>query len=183
MMTVRSDRILVSLAWLVVGGLAGSLAAPRVLKAQQPDVLSALLTEVRGLRAAIEQMASAGPRIQLAMGRLQLQEQRVNNLLRRLEDIRAELRNAENQAREAAQQQAAIERALREANPPERQTQLEWELAALKSGMAKFNSDYQRLLGDEAAMAQEIASEQARWSEINQRLEELDRALARPRER
>jgi hypothetical protein len=49
--------------------------------------------------------------------------------------------------------------------------------------MAKFNSDYQRLLGDEAATAQEIASEQARWSEINQRLEELDRALARPRER
>lgn len=54
-----------------------------------PDVLPALLMEVRGLRAAMEQMASAGPRVQLALGRVQLQEQRVNALLRRLYDIRA----------------------------------------------------------------------------------------------
>ncbi len=44
---------------------------------QEPnqDTLGALLVEVRGLRSAIEQMASVGPSIQLAMGRLQLQEQ------------------------------------------------------------------------------------------------------------
>src|SRR5207253_1944253 len=56
------------------------------------DVMKDLLVEVRGLRAAIEQMAGAGPRIQLAMGRLQLQEQRVNTYLRQLETVRESLR-------------------------------------------------------------------------------------------
>ena len=45
--------------------------------AQQPDTTAALLVEVRGLRAALEQLASAGPRVQLMFGRLQLQEQRI----------------------------------------------------------------------------------------------------------
>src|SRR5437762_13620444 len=53
---------------------------------KQEEVLPALLVEVRGLRAAIEQLASAGPRVQLALGRVQLQEQRVNALMRRIED-------------------------------------------------------------------------------------------------
>ena len=53
-----------------------------------PDVLGALLTEVRGLRVAMEQMASAGPRVQLALGRQQLQEQRLNTILRRAENVR-----------------------------------------------------------------------------------------------
>ena len=41
--------------------------------------MPALLTEVRGLRVAMEQMTSAGARVQLALGRLQLQESRLNS--------------------------------------------------------------------------------------------------------
>jgi hypothetical protein len=37
----------------------------------------------------------------------------------------------------------------------------------------------QGLQSEEAALVQEIAAEPGRWSEINQRLEELDRALSR----
>lgn len=54
---------------LVIAAAAGG---PFVVRAQQattpPDVLVGLLVEVRGLRAAMEQMASAGPRVQLALG-------------------------------------------------------------------------------------------------------------------
>ena len=39
--------------------------------------MPALLQEVRGLRAAIEQMTASASRVQLALGRLQLQEQRL----------------------------------------------------------------------------------------------------------
>ena len=41
---------------------------------QSGDIMPALLQEVRGLRVAMEQMTSAGARVQLALGRLQLQE-------------------------------------------------------------------------------------------------------------
>ena len=55
---------------------------------QDPDVLGALLVEVRGLRGAIEQMSSASARVQLAMGRLQLNEQRITTYMRRIDEIR-----------------------------------------------------------------------------------------------
>ena len=73
------------------GLLAGTSAGRARATATPPDVLAALLIEVRGLRAAMEQMASAGPRVQLALGRLQLQEQRVNAVVRRLEDAKTNL--------------------------------------------------------------------------------------------
>ena len=47
-----------------------------------------LLAEVRGLRAAIEQMTSSASRVQLALGRLQLQEPRLNAANGRLAGIR-----------------------------------------------------------------------------------------------
>ena len=67
------------------------------------DVLAALLVEVRGLRAAMEQMASAGPRVQLFASRLQLQEGRMNNMARRLDTVRDSLAGAQ---REVARLQA-----------------------------------------------------------------------------
>ena len=62
---------------------------------QSEDVLPALLVEVRGLRAAMEQMASAGPRVQLAVRRVQLQEQRINTLIRRLDEAHAAVAQAQ----------------------------------------------------------------------------------------
>jgi hypothetical protein len=54
--------------------------------------------------------------------------------------------------------------------------------AHLKGIRAEANralEQLQRLQHEETALGQEIAAEQGRWSEINQRLEELDRALSR----
>jgi hypothetical protein len=68
---MRRTLVLVSIALLLlVGGFGTSMIARQ--DRQDPDVLSALLVEVRGLRAAMEQLGAAGPRVQLALGRLQL---------------------------------------------------------------------------------------------------------------
>jgi hypothetical protein len=57
-------------------------------------VLPALLVEVKGLRAAMEQMAGAGPRVQLFVGRLQLQEDGIAGMVRRLDTVRDTLASA-----------------------------------------------------------------------------------------
>src|SRR5688500_9866969 len=81
------------------------------------DVLGALLTEVRGLRVAMEQMASAGPRVQLALGRLQLQEQRLNTMLRRAESIRETVVRVERELTELQSGIVAEEAILKSADP------------------------------------------------------------------
>ena len=90
--------------------LIGAMAFSGVARGQEPrqDVLAALLTEVRGLRGAIEQMASSSARVQLAMGRLQIQEQRVNTLSRQLTDVRASLSAAERQQNQLEAQLADL---------------------------------------------------------------------------
>jgi chromosome segregation ATPase len=45
--------------------------------------------------------------------------------------------------------------------------------------LARATAEIQRLQTEEADAASQVASDQTRWAEINQRLEELDRALAR----
>ena len=45
------------------------------------------------------------------------------------------------------------------------------------SELASRSAEMQRVTAEEAAYATEVATEQARWTEINQRLEELERLL------
>jgi predicted nucleic acid-binding Zn-ribbon protein len=162
---------------------AAALGSPRNSEAQvassSPDVLSALLVEVRGLRSAMEQMASAGPRVQLALGRLQLQEQRVNTLARRLEDARTSLAQARTGLEDLTLRMNEHERLSRESSDPEVRQAAEAELKQLKRTVARGSLDLQRLQSEEATLSQDISVEQGRWSELNDRLEELERALTR----
>ena len=146
------------------------------------DTLAALLVEVRGLRAAMEQMASVGPSIQLAMGRLQLQEQRINTLVRRADGLHEALASAHKQAAELQDRLGHAQREVEGDTSPEWRSHLLREvLPVLKQELARATGGIQRLQIDESDAAAQVASEQARWAEINQRLEDLDRALTRVR--
>jgi chromosome segregation ATPase len=160
----------------VVGSalIAGSLVGRAQSAAPPPDILTALLGEVRGLRTAMEQMASAGPRVQLALGRLQLQEQRVNTIIRRLETTRASMADEERQLEQARLQLKMFENAQPDSAEAK---QLEHLLAAFKSTLTSGAANLQRLQADEAGILQELAAEQSRWSDINRRVEDLERGL------
>jgi chromosome segregation ATPase len=165
---------------IVIALLVTAFAAARGHAQESQSILPALLTEVRGLRAAMEQMASAGPRVQLALGRLQLQEQRINTLVRRLETVRDNLATAQGQAAQHQGQLAQFESVLKSnAAPREEREQVEHMLVMFKANMTNASAEVQRLTAEETTVAGEIATEQARWTEFNQRLEELERALGR----
>ena len=166
-------------AMLVVGiaAIVAVIAVTRPRAQEQPGVLPALLVEVRGLRAAIEQMASAGPRVQLALGRLQLQEQRLNTLIMKLDATREKLANSQRQASQHQWQLTRLEAAAKEAPNAEEREQANHMLTVLKGEIADSQTEVQRLTAEEASTASEIASEQNRWSEFNTRLEELERSL------
>ena len=170
-------RSLVLTAVLGSAALGGPVDGHAQAAATPPDVLAALLVEVRGLRAAMEQMASAGPRVQLALGRLQLQEQRVNTLVRRLEEIRASLAHGRKEHDALVEQMGRFERLSREAAEPEVRRETEEQAKGFKTLVARANLEVQRLQNDEASVVQDISAEQGRWTELNQRLEALERLL------
>jgi len=173
------------------------LAGWTVLRAQTPaprgpesaDIMPALLEEVRGLRTALEQITSAGPRVQLALGRLQLQEQRLNTAIKRLDDARTRLMETQRQHADMQQQIAGLDLALKEpgrrvsgSSPPgETPSPSIEELEEIRDDhrrqLARLNTELQRLTAEESTSATEVANEQARWIEFNQRLEDLERAL------
>ena len=159
---------------------AAWLQARQIAPPQSGDQMTqALLVEVRGLRAAMEQMASAGPRVQLALGRLQLQEQRVNTLLRRLDEIRKEMNDAQREQDTHQQQLQMFGVALEKTNNPERE-EVAGMVEQFKAMLANAVKRVQRLQEEEMSTAQLLASEQARWGDINRSVEELERTLYRP---
>ena len=169
-------RTLVSIVLIVA-----AIAVTATRAQEQPGILPSLLVEVRGLRAAIEQMASAGPRVQLALGRLQLQEQRLNTLIVKLDGIREKLASNQRHASQRQLQMSQMETAIKDAPNAEEREQANHMLVMLKGEITDAQTEVQRLTVEEATTAAEISSEQNRWNDFNQRLEELERALGKSR--
>jgi chromosome segregation ATPase len=124
--------------------LTAAAAAARAQGAQAPDVLTELLAEVRGLRGAMEQIASAGPRVELALGRLQLQEQRVNNLQRRLDGARTGLVNSQRELAGLEEQLRNFEMSLRTAVEPQERQDVEQQIEQLRRLIATATNEIQR---------------------------------------
>jgi peptidoglycan hydrolase CwlO-like protein len=168
------------LAAIVAAVVSVPLFVPLAITAQAPqqDVLPAILIELRGLRAAMEQMASAGPRVELALGRLQLQEQRVNTLLRRQDSLRDQRTSAE---RELEQRQLQLKSlgGPRQTTDPHELEMAAQVTAQVKVDVERLTNEIQRLTLEETQLAGDIASEQSRWTSINQQLEDLERNLGR----
>jgi hypothetical protein len=175
------QRLAAALLILVAGGVltrtlasAGQPATPK-----NDDVLAALLVEVKGLRAAMEQMASAGPRVQLFASRLQLQEARISGMVRRLDAVRDSLASAKQAHDRVGDEIKQFETALSSgAVGPDREA-LEQMLPVRKREAAAMKSTLDRYLAEEGQLANDISIEQGRWTEINQRLDELERALSK----
>jgi hypothetical protein len=154
------------------------------------DVGFALLNEVRALRTTIEMVASAGTSGQLVLGRLQLQEQRLNAVIARLEATRERLANAQREAAQEQDRAETLEAVLKESpavftanhrehmsNREDIEEMLKWHRKQIAGSAAEI----QRLTAEEATLSSEVAMEQSRWSDLNRRLEEIEASLPRKR--
>lgn len=167
------------LAGIVLVLVGAAWIAPTV-HAQQPsntDVLAALLTEVRGLRAAMEQMASANARAQLLVGRLQLQETRMSGMIRRLDTVRDSLASARGNYEHLAASLSQFDEGKEPGGvPPAEKDDM---LRGLRAAAAAAKANVERLAAEENQLTADLTGEQSRWVDINQRLDELEKTLKR----
>jgi len=183
MKTINVERVVLVAILVTSVGWMGRVAAQPA--APSRDVLPELLTEVKGLRAALEQMASAGPRIQLFAARLQLQETRINNLLGRLGTVRDRIGEAQRELARLQTEEKQLDVAFADqkaSNKPEAREEASMAtllIDAVKSKQASAKAIIDRHTAEEAQLAVDLAAEQGRWMDINKRLDELEQALIR----
>lgn len=166
----------------VIGGVVVALAVTFTVTAapqptaQAPEPLTALLTEVHALRVAMEQAATIAPRVQLTLARVNAEEQRIALLAGQLDQVRRELSAASLEGQKLADRMPAIEKGLTAADPQTRKS-YEYEQENVKRQVAAQARLEQRLRERENEAAQALSTEQARWVDLNARLDELERLL------
>lgn len=167
----------IGLALLVCAAFAIGASA----QSQSGDPLSVLLTEVHALRIALEQQATIGPRVQLTISRLNIEEQRVAHLDAELNSVQLQLNRSTTQVAESRDQAAEYERLLTVEVDPVRRRQYEVERRDATRRLQQLESEQLRLRTQESDTLQAIATERARWLDLNNKLDEFDRLLSAPR--
>ena len=182
MTSVRATAlVLVAGAILLVSLSSWSPALAQAPAAQRPAAtdaaVTALVAEVRALRADLAEATQRSMRAQLLLGRLQMQEQRVAYLDRQRAEIAARVLEA---TRATAGMAAQIEQADNGCGTPstaEQRRECEQMAMQFKRQFGTQQAFEQQLRSQENDLANALAQEQARWSDVNGRLDDLERSL------
>lgn len=157
-----------------------AVAAASQSAAAPADPMTNLLAEVHALRLAMEQSATVGPRIQVTLARLGIQEQRTAHLSTTLDAVRRQIADESLQGQNLATELENVEKSLQtETDEKVKRETLDMQ-AALKRNLSNHSAREQQLRVRENDAAQMLSSEQARWIELSARLDELERLLAPP---
>jgi hypothetical protein len=168
----RGIAIGTCLAVLVVGVVSAQGQRSRA-------TLDDLLAEMRALRADLNESSIASVRAQLAIGRVQVQEQRIAAIARELTDTQNLLRSATTQRERTTSFLIDLEERLQSGKViQERRAGFEQDLVTIKERLVveqRREDDGRRR---ERELTNVLALEQNRWLEFNSRLDELERALS-----
>lgn len=166
---------------VVVGivGVVGAIVSGQTQRG--PATMDDLLTEMRGLRADLAQMAGVSGRMQVLVARLSLQEQRISALVRQLTDVQREMDTTIRERQDTEAGLAQTEEALKRGSlPPERLIDIDYVVTDMKKLLAQREQRERQLRSTESEVAGLLAQEQSRWNEFNGRIDELERALPTP---
>ncbi|MGA2136544.1 MAG: hypothetical protein ABSH50_30000 [Bryobacteraceae bacterium] len=140
--------------------------------------MQALLDEVHQLRLTMEKTALLGPRIQLALERARIQEQRVARVSQQLDDVRKQVAAESQQRAHAVNVLATTEQELA-ANPEgEHRKELESMRDNFKR-IAEAAPDPQ-LSARDGELSSALQNEQAALNELNGKLDAIERQLEAP---
>ena len=165
------------LAMLLVATTIHIVGATPQAAQRSTDPMTALLAEVRELRIAMQQNAMLAPRIQLTLARLNIEEQRIAQLASQLDQVRLELNAASLETQKLSDQVAEVDKVLQTTTDEKVRKSYEYEQIVLKQKLAAQGRVEQQLRSRENDAAQALSTEQARWIDLNARLDALEQLL------
>lgn len=176
----RSRIALAGLALVIVGGLLVTRNTVHAQSAARPDAgdaaVTALVTEVRALRTDLAAASRNQLRAQMLLGRVQMQEQRLAYLDKQRADTAAMLA-VQSQMASAFNQGATDASGCAGMPSAEARRDCEANVTQMRRRLADQQAREEQLRAQQRDLENALSAEQARWSEFNTRLDELERAL------
>ena len=163
-----------------IGGVAAILSAQTLRPTPPPAGAPSdeLVAEIRGLRADVNRALTGSIRAQLVVARLQLQEQRVNAVEALLADTRRLLSAKEEEQGGLAGELKNLQDALRTKSfERDERSEFEKSAAQMEAQLLQAQTEEQQLRTRESELSSQLASEQGRWMDFNDRLNEIERSL------
>jgi chromosome segregation ATPase len=167
-------------AGLVLVALTAGASGQAPVPASSNPSYDALLAEVRGLRAELNQVAGTSIRTQLLVGRLQLQEQRITIVSKQLDEARTMLATMPAGLPPMQNQLKQLETEARDPMmTQERRQAMDYSITHAKAQIEMMQKQIAALTEKESTLSATLASEQSHWYEFNNRLDEIERELGR----
>jgi hypothetical protein len=142
------------------------------------QTLQALLAEVRQLRHDLQTTTTMTQRAQIALYRLQRQDQAVARANQNLGDAKAKLAEAESAKNKRAIDFQQVKAAVSHGEAPDAQTHFEEVVApAFKAEMDLLEKDEQQARARESEAEQRLRDEQTKLDGLNDLLDRLNTAL------
>lgn len=163
--SVRALAVIAILITIVAAAVSGQAGV-------QP--VDPTLAELRAMRADINERLEANIRVQLLLGRLTLQEQRTNTVVRQLAEVSEKLRTHEQTK---IQIEAATKMFGFDPNKPVADEDDNFLVGMFKGQTEQLAKTEAELKQQHAELSNTLSQEQARWATFNTQLGELERLL------
>ena len=164
---------------LVLGFLLASTAAVGQTASADSQTLQALLAEIRQLRKDLQTTTIASQRVQILLYRAQLQQTTVADAQRRFDTVHSKLAEVRSGVAhftsEIERDEAALSDSQNLASGDRKQ--VEGMLAAAKRELESQQAAEQEWETKEAEAVQDLRSEQAKLTALQEQLDQLDKIL------
>jgi hypothetical protein len=158
---------------VVIAGVVSVSAQESVQSGDTAKAIKELTGEIRTLRTAIERTAESQLQSQVLGLYLNLQQNRFAQANARLDGLRRELDGLTNNERDFAQAAAAQDLMLTQETDPVKRRAIEQEQRGTKMASERVAAQLQQVRAREAEAYQTAQTEEARWTELISRLEQL----------
>ena len=152
----------------VIAQVPGSVPSPGVF---QPDLMTDLLTEVKGIRADVRDVARAGTRLQLLLGRVELQQLHLAHLDQRLAFVSARRMEAANNRMATSVQLRDLERQRLEDLSADERTAAESDRRRLKAQIQEHQSVEEQRRREESELANAMVAEEEALRQLTAQLD------------
>jgi predicted nucleic acid-binding Zn-ribbon protein len=160
-------------------------ASAKAQSSKPPDdkTLQSLVNEVRLLRVTLQRINLSTYRSQIIVERIRAQNDRVARLTRMLEDTRDESANIQVHINQLTERAKSLESQVQQESDAKQRSQLEVEQKEFKYVLDQQRQRYERLRERELRLNSELQAEQGKLSELEGRLDALEREIENEMER